>query len=72
MRCDMYVLAKANQLARFLKKEGSPTNTKDAAELWRVSSSSFCPRISGKNLIKLYYKAGYKPFSGFPLVKLTR
>lgn len=53
-------------LADELKEAGSPTNTSEAETLWRFLSSN---RVSISKAKKLYLQAGYKPFSGFPLVR---
>jgi len=66
MKYNNYIIAKTNRLARQLKKAGSPVTSKDAAELWNLCSSSLS-LISADNAIKLYRKAGYVPFRGYPL-----
>jgi len=64
-----YLVARTNQLARKLKKQGSPTEGEDAVRLWEVCSGNHS--IGVQTARKLYLKAGYVPFSGYPLKKGT-
>ena len=59
-------IARANFLARHLSAENSPTDSSFAYELWEIVSAHMSPisYVTGK---KLYLKAGYKPYMGFPL-----
>ena len=59
------LVAKANRLARILRDSGSPTSTKEACELWEICSGNHSIGILTAK--KLYLKAGYNPFRGFPL-----
>lgn len=60
-------IVRANQLAKQLKKAGSPIMGFESAQLWNYLSSDYLPSSIG---FKLYKKAGYKPFEGFPLVRI--
>lgn len=59
------IIAIANRLARELKNANCPTTGHTPAEFWRILSGDFLPVYIAK---KLYLKAGYKPFSGYPLI----
>jgi len=59
-------IARANFLARHLLAQNSPTDSSFAYELWEIVSAHMSPisYLTGK---KLYLKAGYEPYKGFPL-----
>ena len=59
-------VARANFLARNLKAMGSPTDGNFAYEIWEILSSHMSP-VPYFVACKLYLKAGYKPFMGYPL-----
>lgn len=59
------IVAKANRLAKLLRKANSPTIGENAAQLWEICSSNHSIGIITAR--KLYVKAGYIPFRGFPL-----
>ena len=55
----------ANKLSRKLRNAGSPTTGAEAAKLHEICSSN-----NGIDILtakKLYIKAGYIPFMGYPL-----
>jgi len=58
-------ISKANRLARELKSQGYPTTGKTSSELWCILSSHYV--LDVQTCKKLYIKAGYIPFSGWPL-----
>ena len=55
----------ANRIARKLRLTGSPTTGKEAARLWEICSCHH--GIGVLTARKLYLKAGYIPFRGYPL-----
>ena len=59
-------IARANRMARELRAENCPTNTSLAYAFWELLSSNSSP-ISWDEGRKLYLKAGYQPFMGYPL-----
>ena len=62
-------IAYANKLARELKIAGSPTTGENSAKLWEALSNHMS--IINVNIAaRLYKKAGYEPFQGYPLRRL--
>jgi hypothetical protein len=57
-------IARANKQARELKRGNSPVSGTIAFMFWGILSGCTIPVSIAK---KLYLKAGYKPFSGYPL-----
>jgi len=55
----------ANRIARKLKKQGSPSQSNEAARLWEICSGNH--GIGYLTAKFLYLKAGYTPFRGYPL-----
>lgn len=64
------VIGQMNQIARKLKRQGSPTKGELAVTFWRELSSNYSS-IPFEIGIKLYKKAGYCPYEGYPLKRLT-
>lgn len=64
MRLELYLIAKMNNIAKKLKAAGSPKVGELAWELWTNLSGG---HIKTEAAIKLYRKAGYKAFQGYPL-----
>ena len=58
------LIARANRVARELAKGNTGTHESNCVALWRFCSSCDLPVDVAK---KLYLKAGYKPFAGYPL-----
>ncbi len=57
-------IARANKHARELIKAGNPVSGAIPFIFWSLLSGHVIPVSIAK---KLYLKAGYKPFSGYPL-----
>lgn len=66
-----YTIALANRTARELKQANRPTTGQKAALLWEICSGN-------QNTLRvdiaerIYKKAGYLPFSGYPLMPVLR
>jgi len=61
-------IATGNNIARTLKKLGSPEVGKLAYDFWSMLNS-FEYFYDMEVVAQLYLKAGYLPFSGYPLVR---
>jgi hypothetical protein len=59
-------ITKANRLARELK-ETRRTDGKTASEFWCILSGTYWMDVPTAR--KLYLKAGYVPFAGWPLTR---
>ena len=59
-------IATANQIARTLRNQGNPTTGDLPVKLWELLSGGNLP---GPVAARLYRKAGYMPFAGYPLTR---